>query len=151
MSSDTKRNSIPFGGRHQEKAPATKAAGTASLVVRAVNSPAGKAVSAADVARDDIAEALPALALVSHELKLGDRREIAGAGIDLDTREQAAELKSLDARRLLHDVLAGKLVAAGFQHMHERLRDGVAVHQVDVGPVACWPIPGEECGEGTSP
>src|SRR6266403_5386627 len=39
---------------------------------------------APDVAADDVAEALPGLALEFHELHRGDRREVSGAGIDLD-------------------------------------------------------------------
>src|SRR5258708_26941499 len=91
---------------------------------------------APDVAVDDVAEALPGLALEFHELNRGDRSEVSGAGIDLDARKQAAELKSLDAGRLLHDVLAREIVAAGLQHMHDTLRDRVAEHHVGIDPVA---------------
>src|SRR3981189_1349127 len=85
--------------------------------------------SASDVAVDDVAEAFPGLALEFHELNRGDRGEVSGTGIDLDAREQAAELQILDAGRLLHDVLAREIVATVFQHVDEALRDGVAVHQ----------------------
>src|SRR6266404_3376137 len=83
---------------------------------------------APDVAVDDVTEALPGLALESLKLNRGDRGKVSGAGIDLDARKQKAELKSLDAGRLLHDVRAREIVAAGLQHMLERLRDGVGIH-----------------------
>src|SRR5258708_33667963 len=70
---------------------------------------------APDVAVDDVAEALPGLALEFHELNRGDRGEVGGAGIDLDAREQKAELQISDAGRLLHDVGPREIVAAGPQ------------------------------------
>src|SRR5467141_1932984 len=100
--------------------------------------------SATDVGVDDVAEALPGLTLESLELNSGDRGEVGGAGIDLDARKQATELKSLDAGRLLHDVLAREIVAAGLQHMLERLRDGVGIHHKQIGPVAFREVLGEE-------
>src|ERR1700730_6496213 len=69
--------------------------------------------SAADVGVDDVAEAFPGLALEPHELNRGDRRKVGGAGVDLDAGQQAAEFQVFDAGRLLHDVLAREIVAAG--------------------------------------
>src|SRR5712671_2895120 len=85
---------------------------------------------APDVAVDDVTEALPGLALESLKLNRGDRGKVSGAGIDLDARKQKAELQISDAGRLLHDVRSREVVAAGLQHMHHALRDGVTVHQV---------------------
>src|SRR6266852_3378973 len=104
--------------------------------------------SAADIAADDIAEQVPGLALEFHQLKLGDRGEVSGAGINFDARQQEAELQTFDAGRLLHDVLAREIVAAGLQHMHEALCDGVAVYHVAIYPVAFREILDEEFVEG---
>ena len=83
----------------------------------------------------NLAEQLPALALELHQLQLRDRRKVGRRGVDLDARQQAAKLEVLDARRLLHDVLARQVVAAGLQHMHEALRDGIGVHHRPIGAV----------------
>src|SRR5262249_1647640 len=113
------------------KSPCDQVAGAASLVVIAGSSGA----SAADVAAHDIAEQLPGLALEAHQLKLRQRREIGGAGVDLDAREEAAQLEILDAGGLLHDVRAAEVVAAGLQDMHQALSDVVAVHHRGILPV----------------
>src|SRR5215472_13417824 len=44
--------------------------------------------SAADVAGNDVAEQLPLLALEPHQLKLADRSEIGGPGVDVDPGQQ---------------------------------------------------------------
>src|SRR5260370_32902839 len=68
--------------------------------------------SAADVAADDFAKQIPFIAVELLQLKLGKRRKIGRAGIDLDARQQAAELQTTEAGRLLHHVLAGEVFTA---------------------------------------
>src|SRR5216684_5489914 len=75
-------------------------------------------VLAADVRADDVAEALPCVALEAHQLQLRQRSEIGGAGVNLDAGQQAAEFEILDAGGLLHDVFAGEVVAALLQHVN---------------------------------
>src|SRR5258708_7276296 len=108
----------------------------------------GAQALAPDVAVDDVTEALPGLALESLKLNRGDRGKVSGAGIDLDARKQKAELQISDAGRLLHDVRSREVVAAGLQHMHQALRDGVTVHQVGIDSVAFREVLGEELVEG---
>src|SRR3984957_12107161 len=110
--------------------PCDRCAGAASLVVNPPPDRSGRTrdASAADVAGDDLAEQIPFLALEFLQLELGDRGEVGGAGVNLDARQQAAELQIPHTGRLLHDVLAREIVAAVLQHVHEALRDGVAVH-----------------------
>src|SRR5260370_40626886 len=72
--------------------------------------------SAADIGADDVAEPLPGFALKPHELQLRKRGKVAGAGVDLDARQQAAQLKPFYAGRLLHDVLAREIVATLLQY-----------------------------------
>jgi hypothetical protein len=45
-------------------------------------------------------------------------------------------------------VLSREIIATALQHMHEALRDGIAVHHVDVDPVAFGEVFGEELVEG---
>src|SRR5947209_6014851 len=93
-------------------------------------------MSAANVAADDVAEQFPLVSLELHQLKLGDRREIGGAGVNLDARKQTTKFQIPDARRLLHDVFSREIVAALLQHIDEPLRDGVGVHDRTIDPVA---------------
>src|SRR6478736_8578120 len=53
----------------------------------------------AEFAADDIAEQLPFLALEPLHLKLLDRGEVGGAGVDLDAWQQGVGRKVLQARR----------------------------------------------------
>src|SRR3984957_20140156 len=89
----------------------------------------------AQIVGDDGAEQVPLLALEPHHLQLLDRGEVGRPGVDLDARQQRVGLEILQARRLLHDVLAREIVAALLQHLHQRLRDAVAVHHRAVEPV----------------
>ena len=59
-----------------------------------------------------------------------------GAGVDLDAGQQHVGREILQVRRLLHDVLAGEIVAALLQHLHQGLRRAVAVHDGAVELVA---------------
>src|ERR1700731_520265 len=88
--------------------PCDRCAGAASLVVNSPPDRSGRTrdASAADVAGDDLAEQIPFLALEFLQLELGDRGEVGGAGVNLDARQQAAELQIPHTGRLLHDVLA---------------------------------------------
>src|ERR1700739_112113 len=72
-----------------------------------------------DVAGNDVTEQFPLLTLEALHLQLGDRGGVGGRGVDLDAGQQRVRRKVLQARRLLHDVGAGEVVAAHFQHLGE--------------------------------
>ena len=76
------------------KSPSGNGAGTASLVVNG-------SVLTTHIGADDVAEPLPGFSLKPHELQLRKRGKVAGAGVDLDARQQAAQLKPFYAGRLL--------------------------------------------------
>src|SRR5581483_7519767 len=76
---------------------------------------------------EDRAEQLPALAVELHHLQLLVDAIVLGRGVVDDARQREIELDVLQAGRLLHDVLAGQVVAAGLQHMDQELRGRVAV------------------------
>jgi hypothetical protein len=80
----------------------------------------------ANLATDDIAEQFPTLALEFPELKLLDRSEVSCAGVDRDAGQEPFQLQTLDARGLLHDIRAGKIVAAVFENMNHGLSNIVA-------------------------
>ena len=82
----------------------------------------------ADLATDDIAEQFPTLALEFPELKLLDRSEVSRAGVDRDAGQEPFLLQTPDARGLLHDIRAGKIVAALSENMNHRLSNIVASH-----------------------
>ncbi len=73
----------------------------------------------ADLATDDIAEQFPTLALEFPELKLLDRSEVSRAGVDRDAGQEPFQLQTLDASGLLHDICAGKIVAAFFENINQ--------------------------------
>src|SRR6266436_5482576 len=81
----------------------------------------------AEFAADDVAEQLPFLALEPLHLKLLDRGEVGRRGVDRHAGQQGVGRKVLQARRLLHDVFAGQVVAAHLQHLHHGLSHAVAV------------------------
>src|SRR6202040_3290475 len=81
-----------------------------------------------EVAAYDLTEQLPTLALEFPELKLFDRSEVRRAGVDRDARQEPFQLQTLDASSLLHDICAGKIVAALFKNMNHRLSNIVASH-----------------------
>ena len=58
------------------------------------------------------------------------------AGVDLDAGQQHVAGEILQARGLLHHVLAREVVAALLQHLHHGLRRRIAIDVVDVGLVA---------------
>ena len=82
----------------------------------------------ADLAADDVAEQFPTLALEFPELKSLDRSEVGYAGVERDAGQEPFQLQLLDARGLLHDIRAGKIVAALFEDMNDRLSNVVASH-----------------------
>src|SRR5215831_14545256 len=75
------------------------------------------------------ADQLPTLAVEALHLHLLDRIEIVGAGVDRDARQQHAELEVMQVGGLLHHIGAREVVAALPEHLHERLRDRVAVRR----------------------
>src|SRR5438045_1151259 len=54
------------------------------------------------LARDHLAEQLELLAVEALELHRLDRREVAGARVDGDARQQGLDAEALEARGLLH-------------------------------------------------
>src|ERR1700744_2656605 len=110
-----------------KKPPASQARG-ASFSRRPRKPRRGIPKLIAQIAGDDLAEQVPLLALEAHHLELADRREVGRRGVDLDARQQRVGLEILQARRLLHHVLAREIVAALLQHLHQRLRHAIAVH-----------------------
>ena len=85
-------------------------------------------LSLPDLATDDIAEQFPTLALKFPELKLFDRSEISCAGVDRDAGQEPFQLQTLDVRGLLHDIRAGKIVAASIENMNHCLSNIVTSH-----------------------
>src|ERR1700730_9539592 len=86
-------------------------------------------------ATDDAAEQHPALAIEALQLHLPDRVKIAGAGADENSRQHHRQLQILEVLGLPHDVLAGEVIAALSQHLHQRLPRAVAVDIEPVGNV----------------
>src|SRR5690348_14602359 len=101
-------------------------AGTRPPAGPAMTSEKRACASTGSLAADYFAEAHPLLAFEADELHLLDRREILGAGVDADARQQHRQ-SHVEARRLSHHVLAREIVAALPQHLDERLRHGIAV------------------------
>src|SRR3954471_22997410 len=91
--------------------------------------------SAADFGADDVTEKFPLAGFKAHHLRLLDRSEVAGRGIDLDARQQRVGRKILQASGLFHYVVPGKIVAALLEHLHHGLRGGIAERNVAVGDV----------------
>src|SRR4051794_40700946 len=71
---------------------------------------------------EDRAEQLPALAVELHHLQLLVDAIIVRSGVGKDARQRQIELDILQAGRLLHDVLAGEIVAAHLEDMNHQLR-----------------------------
>src|SRR6266403_3846912 len=84
--------------------------------------------SVAEFAADDVPEQFPFLALEPHHLKLLDRGEVGRRGADRHAGQQGVGRKLLQARRLLHDVFAGQIIAAHLKNLHHGLGYAVAVH-----------------------
>src|SRR3954469_25676271 len=78
------------------------------------------------VRADYLAEQLVFLAVEALQLNRLQGRVVVRPGGDGDAGEQRIDAKALHRRGLLHDVLAGQVVAALLEHLHERLRHGVA-------------------------
>src|SRR5262249_34531376 len=73
----------------------------------------------------NLAEQLPTSAVEFLKLHLLDRIEIVGAGVERDARQQKRQLQIMKARRLLHLVLAGEIVAAHLEDFDQGLCIGV--------------------------
>src|SRR5690242_8139717 len=69
---------------------------------------------------------VPRVAVEALQLHGLDDPVVGGAGIDGASRQQERQAKVLQARRLLHDVLAGKVISCLAQHLLERLGIHVA-------------------------
>src|SRR5690349_16470938 len=69
--------------------------------------------------RDHLAEELKLLAVEALELHRLDRCVVARAGADGDAGQQRLHAEALQARGLLHDVLARQGVAALLEHLLE--------------------------------
>src|SRR5262249_39962852 len=67
-------------------------------------------------AAHDGAKQLKALAVEPLHLQLLDWRKVVRPRVYLDARQEHVEFKILETRGLLHDVLAGQIVAALLQH-----------------------------------
>src|SRR3954466_12580638 len=76
---------------------------------------------------EDRAEQFPALAVELHHLQLLVDAVIVRRGVGDDARQRQIELDVLEAGRLLHDVLAGEIVAARLEHVDQQLRGRIAV------------------------
>src|SRR5262245_39440184 len=86
-----------------------------------------KALAGGALVFEDRAEQFPALAVELHHLQLLVDAIVVRRGVGDDARQVQVELDVLEAGRLLHDVLAGQIVAARLQHMDQQLRGGVAI------------------------
>src|SRR6478672_6629610 len=65
-------------------------------------------------------------------MKLLDRSEVNRTGVDRDAGQEPFDLQTLDARGLLHNIRAGKIVSALFENMNHRLSNIVASHYIEV-------------------
>ena len=72
--------------------------------------------------RQHVAEQPPRRAVKLLQLHLFDRIEIVGRGGERNARQQHRQLHIVQTGGLLHHVLAGEIVAAGFEHRDHRLR-----------------------------
>src|SRR5215469_2918719 len=69
-------------------------------------------IASTDRAGQQITKQIPACAVESRHLHLFDRREIGRAGVGRDTWQEHRHGEIMQAPGLLHDVLAGQLIAA---------------------------------------
>src|SRR5207245_5673248 len=86
--------------------------------------------SAADLAAHERAEQFPALAVEVLHLHLFDRRKVIRASVDLDARQQHSQLQILETGRLLHDVLAGEIIATLLKHLNQRLCNKITNYRI---------------------
>src|SRR5882757_4251704 len=77
--------------------------------------------------RNDIAKQFPGLALEPGESKGLDWIKVRSTRVDGDARQQHRNTQAAQVGSLLHDVGAGKVVAATLQNFDKRCRDGVSV------------------------
>ena len=95
----------------------------------------------AQIAFQHGAEELPLLSIEAHHLHLLDGEVILRPGVDGDARKEEVGLEVLHTRRLLHDVFARQFAAALPQHLHQQLRDGIAIGRERGSLVAARIIP----------
>src|ERR1700716_2832041 len=76
---------------------------------------------------DDRAEQFPPLAIELHHLQLLVDAVIGRRGAAGDTGQEYIALNVLQAGGLLHDVLAGEVVAAACEYFDQQLRGHVAI------------------------
>src|SRR5271167_4771517 len=81
---------------------------------------------------EDVAELLPTRAVEGGELRLADRAEIVGRGINLDARQQHRQFEVLQVSRLLHDVVPRQVVTALLEHLNHRRSDPKTIDGIDV-------------------
>src|ERR1700674_711259 len=87
----------------------------------ASSSPAGSGIL------DDRSKQLPALAVELHHLQLLVDAIIGRRGSADDAGQGQVQLNVFEGGGLLHDVVAGKVVAAALEHLDQELGGGVAV------------------------
>src|SRR6185503_6174509 len=100
----------------------TEAKKSANLTVRAFY-----VTTVAGLFAHDFAETHPLRAVEARQLHRLDRREVGGAGVDLDAGQQAIGREVLQAGRLLHHIRPRQVVAGLFENLHQALRDAPAV------------------------
>src|ERR1700722_1640224 len=86
-------------------------------------------------AAQHVAEQFPTLAVEFLQPHLVHREEAGRARTDPNARQQHGQFH-IDVRRLLHQVLAGQLVAALLDRLYEGHGDQIAVHVEDVTEIA---------------
>src|ERR1700760_4945675 len=138
---------LSFCGKALNKKPPRQSRGGCVFSSQAASARAPSLPSLARGGRGDVREHLPFLALETHHLQLLDRRVIGRRSVDLDAGEQRVRLEILQARGLLHDVVARQVVAAHLQHLHQRLRNAVAENGGAIEPIAVGIVFGEEFQE----
>src|SRR4051794_408541 len=88
--------------------------------------------NAGESALDHVSDRLPGTAVELHQPHLFDGTEIRRSSIDRNARQPDRTLVSLQRRRLPHDVLARKIVAALAQYLRERFGRGVSVQGIAI-------------------
>jgi len=85
--------------------------------------------------REHLAEKAAGIAVESLHLHLLDRGAIVGTGRDGNTVQQHRELQAADAGRLLHHILADRVVAPGGCCQQRFVMVALSKHH----PSAAWP------------
>ena len=79
------------------------------------------AACAVGLSRPPLLHIIPAGAVEALQLHVGHHAIIRRRGVDTAVRQQQAEVEIPQVRRLLHDVLAGEIVAALLQYLFQCL------------------------------